>query len=191
MFLNTVYLGAGTPVFGPISPGNRKWFAADVPHAPHDPASAKQLLASIGLKDRNGDGMLEDARNQPARFTLLTQKGRSDRERAVSVIRDELKAIGLQVDVVMLDFLEVVKRIYSGNYEAIYLGAPATDVDPASNLDFWMSSGGQHFWNPAQKAPATEWERRIDELMARQVAAADDNERKQLFAEVQGIFAVH
>ena len=37
---------------------------------------AKQLLASIGLTDRNGDGMLEDAAGRPARFTLLTQKGR-------------------------------------------------------------------------------------------------------------------
>ena len=190
-FLNTVYLGAGTPVFGPISPANKKWYAPDVPHVPHDPARAKQLLASIGLTDRNGDGMLEDARSQPARLTLLTQKGRSDRERAVSVIRDELRTIGLGVDVVMLDFLEVVKRIYSGNYEAIYLGAPATDVDPASNLDFWMSSGGQHFWNPAQKTPATDWERRIDELMARHIATVDDNERRRTFAEVQRIFAEH
>ena len=78
-----------------------------------------------------------------------------------------------------------------GAGEAIYLGAPATDVDPASNLDFWMSSGGQHFWNPAQKTPATDWERRIDELMARHIATVDDNERRRTFAEVQRIFAEH
>ena len=191
LFLNTVYLGAGAPVFGPISPVNKKWYAPDVPRAAYDPARARQLLASIGLADRNGDGLLEDARNQPARFTLLTQKGRSDRERAVAVIRDELKNVGVAVDVVMLDFLEVVKRIYSGNYEAIYLGAPATDVDPASNLDFWISSGGQHFWNPAQKTPATDWEQRIDELMAKQIATLNDTERKQTFAEVQRVFAEH
>jgi len=134
---------------------------------------------------------VEDARGRPARFTLLTQKGRSDRERAVAVIRDQLKNIGLTVDVVMLDFLEVVKRIYGGNYEAIYLGAPATDVDPASNPDFWDSSGGQHFWNPAQKAPATDWERRIDALMERQIATIDEGERRKLFAEIQRIFAEH
>src|SRR5262249_24028068 len=152
---------------------------------PHDPERARQLLATIGLTDRTNDGMLDDGRGHAARFTLITQKGRSDRERAVAVIRDELKKIGVAVDVVMLDFLEVVKRIYSGNYEAIYLGAPATDVDPASNLDFWVSSGGQHFWNPAQKTPATDWERRIDELMARQVSAIDEDERRRTFVEVQ------
>src|SRR5581483_743727 len=191
LFLNTVYLGAGAPVFGPITTTNKKWYASGVPHEAHDPAGARQLLASIGLVDRNGDGMLEDARNHPARFTLLTQKGRSDRERAVAVIRDQLKTIGLTVDVVMLDFLEVVKRIYSGNYEAIYLGGPATDVDPASNLDFWLSSGAQHFWNPSQKTPATEWERRIDDLMAKQIATTDDSTRRDLFDEIQRIFAEH
>ena len=191
LFLNTVYLGAGAPMFGPISPANKKWYASDVARTPHDPAQARRLLASIGLVDRNGDGMLEDSHDRPVRFTLLTQKGRSDRERAVAVIRDELRKIGIDVDVVMLEFLEVVKRIYSGNYEGIYLGAPATDVDPASNLDFWMSSGGQHFWNPAQKTPATEWERRIDELMARQISTLNEADRQRTFAEVQKIFAEH
>ena len=191
LFVNTVYLGAAAPMFGPISPANKKWFAADIPNPPHDPARARQLLASIGLVDRHGNGMLDDARGQPARFTLITQKGRSDRERAATVIRSELRNIGLTVDVVMLDFLEVVKRIYSGNYEAIYLGAPATDVDPASNLDFWMSSGGQHFWNPAQKTPATDWERRIDELMSRQIATLDESGRRRIFIDVQKIFADH
>lgn len=191
VFINTVYLGAAAPMFGPISPANKKWYWSDVQHPPHDAARARQLLASIGLVDRNGDGLLADSRNRPARFTLLTQKGRSDRERAAAVIRDELRNIGLTVDVVMLDFLEVVKRIYAGNYEAIYLGAPATDVDPASNLDFWMSSGGQHFWNPAQRTPATDWERRIDDLMSRQVASLNEADRQRTFAEVQKIFAEH
>jgi peptide/nickel transport system substrate-binding protein len=52
-----------------------------------------------------------------------------------------------------------------------------------------MSSGGEHVWNPRQESPATPWERRIDELMAAQMASIDDNERKRLFTEVQRIFA--
>ena len=45
------------------------------------PRRRRQMLASIGLTDRNGDGMLEDAGNRPAQFTLLTQKGRPELER--------------------------------------------------------------------------------------------------------------
>ena len=91
MFADTVFLGAGVPVFGAETPANKKWYWTGTPETPHDPAAAKQLLASIGLTDRNGDGTLEDAKNQPARFTLLTQKGRPNLERAAAVIRDELK----------------------------------------------------------------------------------------------------
>ena len=55
--------------------------------------------------------------------------------------------------------------------------------------DFWVSSGGRAFWNLGQKTPATEWERQIDELMARQAATLDDQERRRLFNEVQRLFA--
>ena len=55
----------------------------------------------------------------------------------------------------------------------MYFRVNTTDTDPAINLDFWFSSGSAHFWNIGQKTPATDWERRIDELMARQIASPD------------------
>ena len=109
-FADTVYLGAAVPVFGPITPANKKWYSPELPQPPHDPARARALLASIGLTDRNGDGLLEDAPDRPARFTLLTQKGQTALERGAAVIRDELKKIGLTVDVVTLDGNALVER---------------------------------------------------------------------------------
>jgi peptide/nickel transport system substrate-binding protein len=192
VFVDTVYLGAAVPVYGPITPANKKWFSADLPHPGYDPARAKALLASIGLTDRHGDGLLEDEGNQPVRFTLLTQKGRTALERGSSVIRDELKKIGVTVDVVSLDAGALISRFLSGaNYDAVYFTVLATDTDPAINPDFWFSSGTARVWNFAQKTPATDWERQIDALMTRQMAASDDAERKRLFDEVQTIFARH
>src|SRR5712692_5736893 len=80
-FADTVFLGAGVPIYGVEWPANKAWYWTGLPETPQDPAAAKQLLASIGLTDRNGDGMLEDPNNRPARFTLITQKGRSNLER--------------------------------------------------------------------------------------------------------------
>ena len=191
LFADTVFLGAGVPVYGPVTPGNKKWYAAEVPHAPHDPARARELLGSIGLSDRNGDGVLENARNQPARFTLLTQKGRPSLERGAAVIRDELKRVGLVVDVVSLDAGALIQRILSANYDSVYFDPGASDTDPAINPDFWFSFGDAHLWNMRQKTPATEWEKRIDDLMTRQIASPDEAERKRLFNEVQTIFAEH
>ena len=75
-----------------------------------------------------------------------------------------------------------------GDYDAVFFGAQASDTDPAANLDFWLSRGSFHVWNPGQEQPATEWEARIDELMLQQVAAQSMAERKRLFDEVQRVF---
>ena len=192
LFADTVFLGAAVPVYGPITPANKKWFSPDAPRTPHDPGGARALLASIGLTDRNGDGMLEDASRAPARFTLVTQKGRPRLERGVSVIRDELKKIGIAVDVVALDATAVIEQIMSGEVRSRSTSASyMSGTDPASSPDFWLSSGSAHLWNIGQKTPATAWEGRIDELMTRQMQSADEAERKRLFDEVQKIFAEH
>ena len=47
LFVNTVYFGAGVPVYGPITPANKKWYSGDVPHDSYDPAGAKKLLIKI------------------------------------------------------------------------------------------------------------------------------------------------
>ena len=191
LFADTVFLGAALPAYGPITPANRKWFSPDAPRTPHDPAGARALLASMNLTDRNGDGMLEDANQTPVRFTVVTQKGRPRLERGVSVIRDELRKVGIAVDVVTLDATAVIEHILSGKFEAVYYSAYLSGTDPASSPDFWLSSGSTHLWNIGQKTPATEWEGQIDELMARQMQSTDEAERRRLFSDVQKIFADH
>ena len=191
-FNDAVYLGAGAPAFGPVTSANRKWFDANLSQTPHDPARARELLSTIGLADRNGDGLVEDAQGRPARFSLLTQKGQTALERGSIVIRDELRKIGLQVDVSPLDRNAVVQQFLSGKgYDAVYFRVGTSDTDPALNPDYWFSSGGSHVWNLAQPTPATEWERRIDALMLAQSTSVDEAERKRLFDEVQRIYAEH
>lgn len=188
-FVDTVLLGAGVPVHGPVTPGNRIWFSSETPKYPYDPERARTLLASVGLSDRDGDGRLEDARGIPARFSLLTQKGNTARERGSAVIQEDLRKTGLTVDVVTLEANAVIDRLTRGDYDAIYFGSVASDTDPAINLDFWLSTGAFHAWNPEQQRPATQWEQRIDELMHLQVASVDQAERKRLFDQVQRVFA--
>lgn len=190
-FNDTVFLGAGVPVWGPITPANRKWYSADAVPAAHDVAKAKALLASIGLVDRNGDGILEDAGGRPARFTIVTQKGATSLEKGAAVLSDQLKRIGLVADVVGLDNSAVIQRFLSGNYDAVFFPLLPTDTDPANNLDFWLSSGSAHVWDIGERTPATPWEKQIDDLMTKQVATSDDAQRVRLFAEVQRIFAEH
>jgi peptide/nickel transport system substrate-binding protein len=191
-FVDLVYLGAAVPVSGPVTTANRKWSIPDLPETPHDLPRARALLAEIGLVDRDGDGLVEDLQGTPARLTLLTQRGHTALERGAAVIRDQVRHAGLTIDVVSLEGNALVQRFLSGaEYDAVYFHLGTTDTDPALNLDFWLSSGGAHVWNPGQSRPSTEWEQRIDDLMLRQAAALDEGERRHLFAEVQKLFAAH
>src|SRR5262249_1126288 len=112
-------------------------------------------------------------------------------ERGAAVIRDELQAIGVTVDIVALEVSALIERFVSGKFEAVYFSPLATDTDPALNPDFWFSAGSAHLWNIEEKTPATEWQRRIDELMAKQIASPDPVERKRIFDDVQRVFSEH
>ena len=188
-FAETVYLGLGEPVYSPITPGNRRWHNPDARNYAFDVPEARARLAGLGLTDSDRDGMLEDDQGRLVRFTLLTQRGHTVRERAAAVLAQDLGRVGITVDVVSLEFGALIQRATTMDFDAAYLGFRASDTDPAVNLDLWLSSGAFHFWNPNQPAPVTAWERRIDELMTKQLSAPDDAERKRLFDEVQDIFA--
>ena len=183
--VNTVFLGAAEPVWSPVTPSHGEWYLPDQPHPARDLAEARRLLASIGLTDRHGDGLLEDAADRPARFSLLTQKGHSLRERTAAMLQEQLKQIGLTVDVVAVDPQTIIARYTDRSYDAIYFVAPSDSIDPARNLDFWMSRGAFHYWNASQASPATAWEATMDDLMRRQSTSLDPAERRRLFAEVQ------
>ena len=52
-----------------------------------------------------------------------------------------------------------------------------------------LSGGRSHNWHPNQKTPATEWEKRIDELVGKNSQVADMAERKKAYDEIEAIFA--
>lgn len=188
-FADTVYLGLGEPVHGPITPANHRWYEPDVVTYDFDIEQARLRLGRMGLADGDGDGILEDDAGRPVRFTLLTQQGNSVRERAAAVLEQDLARVGIAVDVVRLEFGALIERITALDFDAVYLGFLSSDTDPAANLDLWLSSAAFHFWNPNQPTPATAWEQQIDELMLEQLSETDYAARRRLFGEVQQIFA--
>ena len=190
-FANTVFLGEAVPIYGPVTPGNRRWFWPSHPRYEFSREKATALLASIGLTQRDQDEWLEDAQGNDARFTVLTFRGNSVLERSAAVVRDDLQKVGIALDLVPLETNSVQQRVIGGDFDAALIQFTFSDPDPALSRDFWLSTGSSHFWNPAQPTPATEWERQIDELMAKQSASVDEGERQKLFNEVQRILADH
>ncbi len=188
-FAEAVFLGAAEPIFGPVTPANTRWYWPGLPKYDYDPAQARALLAGLGLEDRNGNGVVEDAKGTEARFTIVTQKGRTGLERGAAALRDDAAKVGIAFDVAPLDVNALIERLVKGDYDAMYFFFSSTDPDPASNKDFWLSSGSAHVWNIGQKMPATDWERRLDTLMLEQAATLDDDRRHDLFNVAQKILA--
>jgi peptide/nickel transport system substrate-binding protein len=188
-FANTVYLGAGVPIWGPVTPGNQKWFSPNVPRYGYSLERSKEILAGIGLTNRDADPWLEDASGNEARFNVIAYKGNSSVERGSAILRDELAEVGIRVDVVLLEQGALIQRMVKGDFESIMFIVNATSLDPAMNPDFWLSSGSAHVWNIGQSKPATDWEKEIDDLMVTVMSSVDQTERKKAFDAVQMIVA--
>jgi peptide/nickel transport system substrate-binding protein len=188
-FSDAVFLGTAVPIHGPITPGNKEWFWPSVPRYEFSREKARGLLEGLGLTNRDQDEWLEDERGHEVRFTALVFRGNTVLERSATVVREDLRQIGVALDIVPLEPNSIAQRIGVGDFEAAFVQFTGNNGDPAGAKDFWLSSGGSHLWNIAQATPATDWERQVDELMARQSATLDMAERKRLFNDVQRLFA--
>src|SRR6185436_10462673 len=113
-FANTVFLGAGVPIWGPLTPGNQKWFSPNLPRYGYSLDRAREILAGLGLVNRDTDEWLEDPKGTEAQFNIIAYRGNSSVERGAAIIRDELKKLGIRVDVVLLEQGALIQRMVKG-----------------------------------------------------------------------------
>ena len=188
-----VYQGRGAPLWGPVTPGNRRWVDAAIPHLPRSLEKARALLKDAGFSwttDGNGDSVLADADKQPVEFSILTSSSNADRSKMATLIQEDLKQLGMRVQIVPLEFRSLIDRVtQTKDYDACVLGLVSGDADPTPDMNVWLSSGGTHLWNPSQTHPATPWEAEIDRLMEQQMVTAGYDAREKLYDRVQELLA--
>ncbi|MCI0746741.1 MAG: ABC transporter substrate-binding protein [Verrucomicrobia subdivision 3 bacterium] len=188
--IKSTYAGRARPNYGFLSPANSRWFNPNIPQYPFSQEKAKALLAEIGIQDRNGDGILEDADGNQIEFVLNTNTGNTVRQKIAVFLQEDLKKLGIQVIFQPLDFNVLVDKINTTyEYESALLAFGSDAIDPTTSMNMIKSSGFTHAWFPRQKEPSTPWEARMDQLMDLQVSTLEFGERKKYFDEVQQIFA--
>jgi peptide/nickel transport system substrate-binding protein len=181
-----VFHGHATAAIGIVPPTNKFWFNSDLKPHPYAPENALRRLQQEGFRLENG--VLHDASGNAVEFSIVTNAGGRPRENMAAMIQQDLKKIGIKVNVVPLDFNSLLERItQTYNYEACILGYVNGDLDPNSVMTVWLSSGDEHAWSPRQKSPATPWEAEIDKMMRAQASSVDENKRKQYWDKVQKI----
>jgi peptide/nickel transport system substrate-binding protein len=181
-----VFHGHAQPAVGPFSPANKFWFNGKLKPQSYSPDAALKELQADGFRMENG--ALKDKDGNEVVFSIITNSGNKIRERMAVLIQDDLQKIGIHVNVVTLDFPSLIERMtQSFDYEAIILGLTNVDLDPNGEMNVWLSSSGNHQWNPQQKTPETPWEAEIDRLMRAQASSSDVKKRKEAFDRVQEI----
>lgn len=186
MIQNT-YFGYGEPAISSISPENTVFYNPNLKPYDYDLESAKRLLDEAGYRDRDGDGVREDADGHPIEFELSTNAGNQVRERLCSILKEDWTKLGLKVNYRPLDFATLVEKL-SVNYDwdAMVMGFTG-GVEPHNGANLLRSSGNLHLWHPNQKEPATPWEAEIDQELAAGARELDIELRRTHYWKIQEI----
>ena len=115
--------------------GTKGAVRSDLPYAVSDleyeysPEKAIELLESLGYTEVNADGVRLDASGEPLRFTILTYSGNATRSRACELIREQLKQVGIDLEIESLDMDTVDAYIWP-------------DFEVANGRDYDLSTWG-------------------------------------------------
>ena len=186
-----VYNGLADPLYGPITPANRPYYTEGLfPVYEYNLKKARAILESLGFKDRNGDGWLEDPEGNTLEIVLLTNAGNKEREAIGNMIKEDLEKIGIKVIFRPIDFNSLVSRLTSPPYdwEAVIIGLTGS-MDPHFGRNVWHSSGTLHMWNPRQGKPQTHWEKEIDELFDLGARETNFEKRVEIYRRAYRIIA--
>lgn len=128
----------GSPPYGPVT---MALATADstIPQIPYDTARAKQLLDSLGWRDRDRDGVRERG-GRPLRFSIVSPSTSQNRIRMAVLVQDMLKRIGVRVDLQQMDIGPFLDLASSRTFDVVF-GAAHYDPSPAGIRQTWTSAG--------------------------------------------------
>ena len=118
--IDGILLGLGRPCTGPFS--YVSWaYNPNAKSYPYNPELARRMLAEEGWRPRPNDGLLaKDGR--AFRFTILTNQGNTERIRTAEILQQNFKAVGIDVDIRVMEWQAFLEQIDKRSFDAIILG---------------------------------------------------------------------
>jgi peptide/nickel transport system substrate-binding protein len=176
-----VLYGLGEVATGPFP--NQMWYCN--PHVrpiPYDPQKARQLLAEVGWKDTNGDGILEKD-GKPFRFKLITNSGNETRRDVGVLAQRQLREIGIDVTFEFYEWSVFLKDfINARHFDACILGW-GLSVDPDA-YEIWHSSQIEKGFNfVSYRNPE------VDRLWEQGRREYDIEKRKEIYWQIHKLIA--
>ncbi|HYC90376.1 MAG TPA: ABC transporter substrate-binding protein [Thermoanaerobaculia bacterium] len=179
--INDLYYGTARAMSGPFTPDSFA-YNPTVPVIRHDLTGAKRLLTNAGWMDSNGDGVV-DSKGKPLKIELILMAGNATTLQFGQMLQGEMKKIGVQLELSVLDFSSAIQRIMNGNYEAAYFGYDLdNDPDPFNILhSSQVPPRGQNFAYYANPE--------IDRIIVQARSEMDRSKRKDLYWRLHEIVA--
>jgi peptide/nickel transport system substrate-binding protein len=183
------YFGYAVKNWSTTTPGNPRWSSKDVVGDDYDPAGAKRLLASMGWKDSDHDGVIEDAQGRPVKFAMKTNADSDVRKSLAQRVAEDLAKVGIQVTVVPVQFNAMMTNLRQDfDYESMLLGIGAgIPPDPGQSRNIFHSTGLSHFWHIRQNRPDTPAEAEMDSLADAIARLSDDTVRHRIWRRIEAI----
>ena len=138
-----------------------------IPLSPYDPAKAKQLLNEAGWDS-----------GTPILFDVPT--GNKVREQVADIITDNLKAVGLNVQIQKYDFVTSLAKAKKGEYDIYLVGIP---LYYPNNPDISQILKTGATLNISRYSNKT-----VDDLLLAGMNAVDPAQRKQIYDKIQELF---
>jgi peptide/nickel transport system substrate-binding protein len=155
-------------------------FEPNVPAFPRDLARARQLLDEAGHRDPDGDGPLP-------RFTISLKISTVEFIRLqATVIQQDLRQIGVDLDVRSYEFATLYADVLKGNFQMFtlqWVGGAVADPDILRRVFHSQQVPPSGFNRGFYSNPA------VDRALEIATLSTDEEERKRLFAEAQRLIA--
>lgn len=161
-------------------PPDSEWFdPAQQDLYPFRLERAQDLLRSVGLEDRDGDGRLEDAQGKKMEFTLITT---SQYLREAEALQLMLNKIGFSVQLKAMDIKSLDSQVRAGRFELALTGHGGLGADPSTVMGFGATGDRmQQFGVPSDPA--------FRELAEKLLVDTDHARRIELAHRMQRIYA--
>ncbi|MCC6144850.1 MAG: peptide-binding protein, partial [Candidatus Hydrogenedentes bacterium] len=131
-----IYHGLAMIMTGNFMPGTPEYKKSIEPW-PFDPEQASQILDEAGWVDSDGDG-LRDKDGMPFRFEITITNSNDLAERICTVYQEELRRVGIEMNIRTLEWASLLERIDSRQFDAMLMGwSMPPDPDP---YQVWHSS---------------------------------------------------
>ncbi len=179
--IDGIVLGLGRICTGPFS--DVSWaYNPNARSYPYDPERARRMLAEAGWKAPAAGGTLEKD-NRPFRFTIMTNQGNNERIRTAEIIQQNMKAMGIEVNIRVMEWQAFLEQIDKHSFDAIILGWNMSR-DP-DLYDIWHSSKtkkGEYNFIGYKNVE-------VDRLLVEGRRTFDMEKRKKIYYRIHAILA--